>query len=216
MEQRSDTGMVTKHIDQSHGGTPQQYANDLVAEIKVCPAPSVGLVPHTSDVSLHAHVRPGHSSPRLRLGSAAPPRQKLCQSGPRRVRSWRGRSRPSSMHTGPLRRSPRSPVLSSGRQSPTHSTAYVAPPRPLNAHVPGTDCAFEVRRVRLHDRRGSVQRDILRECDPGGESYECRIFCRFSADSACAWLQIDLQLAKQGFRLAAWLNVLFDGATKLP
>ena len=28
--------------------------------------------------------------------------------------------------------------------------------------------------------------------------------------------QIDLQLAKQGFRLAAWLNVLFDGATNLP
>ena len=27
--------MVTKHIDQSHGGTPQQYADDLVAEIKV-------------------------------------------------------------------------------------------------------------------------------------------------------------------------------------
>ncbi|EIN05642.1 nuclease Le1 [Punctularia strigosozonata HHB-11173 SS5] len=27
---------------------------------------------------------------------------------------------------------------------------------------------------------------------------------------------IDLQLAKQGFRLAAWLNVIFDGATMLP
>ncbi|KAF7795571.1 hypothetical protein EIP86_006733 [Pleurotus ostreatoroseus] len=27
---------------------------------------------------------------------------------------------------------------------------------------------------------------------------------------------IDLQLAKQGFRLAAWLNVLFDGAPNLP
>ena len=27
---------------------------------------------------------------------------------------------------------------------------------------------------------------------------------------------IDLQLAKQGYRLAAWLNVLFDGATELP
>ncbi|KAK7692094.1 hypothetical protein QCA50_005500 [Cerrena zonata] len=26
---------------------------------------------------------------------------------------------------------------------------------------------------------------------------------------------IDLQIAKQGFRLAAWLNVLFDGATEL-
>lgn len=28
-------------------------------------------------------------------------------------------------------------------------------------------------------------------------------------------LQIDLQIAKQGFRLAAWLNVLFDGSTML-
>ena len=28
--------------------------------------------------------------------------------------------------------------------------------------------------------------------------------------------QIDLQLAKQGYRLAAWLNVIFDGATNLP
>ncbi|KAI9065690.1 nuclease Le1 [Trametes sanguinea] len=27
---------------------------------------------------------------------------------------------------------------------------------------------------------------------------------------------IDLQLAKQGYRLAAWLNVIFDGATNLP
>ena len=27
--------MVTKHVDQSHGGTPEQYADDLVAEIKV-------------------------------------------------------------------------------------------------------------------------------------------------------------------------------------
>jgi len=27
---------------------------------------------------------------------------------------------------------------------------------------------------------------------------------------------IDMQIAKQGFRLAAWLNVIFDGATNLP
>ena len=27
---------------------------------------------------------------------------------------------------------------------------------------------------------------------------------------------IDLQLAKQGYRLAAWLNVIFDGDTNLP
>ncbi len=27
---------------------------------------------------------------------------------------------------------------------------------------------------------------------------------------------IDLQLAKQGYRLAAWLNVIFDGAPSLP
>lgn len=28
--------------------------------------------------------------------------------------------------------------------------------------------------------------------------------------------QVDLQIAKQGFRLAAWLNVLFDGSAMLP
>ena len=28
--------------------------------------------------------------------------------------------------------------------------------------------------------------------------------------------QIDLQLAKQGYRLAAWLNVIFDGDANLP
>ena len=27
---------------------------------------------------------------------------------------------------------------------------------------------------------------------------------------------IDLQLAKQGYHLAAWLNVIFDGDTNLP
>ena len=27
---------------------------------------------------------------------------------------------------------------------------------------------------------------------------------------------IDLQIAKQGYRLAAWLNVIFDGDTNLP
>ena len=34
------------------------------------------------------------------------------------------------------------------------------------------------------------------------------------AHSWCIY-QIDLQLAKQGYRLAAWLNVIFDGATNL-
>lgn len=29
-------------------------------------------------------------------------------------------------------------------------------------------------------------------------------------------LKIETQIAKQGYRLAAWLNVLFDGATNLP
>ena len=42
--------------------------------------------------------------------------------------------------------------------------------------------------------------------------------CRWLADMSCpgGGGQIDLQLAKQGFRLAAWLNILFDGATELP
>ncbi|KAK0245383.1 nuclease Le1 [Armillaria nabsnona] len=35
------------------------------------------------------------------------------------------------------------------------------------------------------------------------------------ASHASDFYQIELQLAKQGFRLAAWLNVLFDGSTNL-
>ncbi|PBL01475.1 nuclease Le1 [Armillaria gallica] len=35
------------------------------------------------------------------------------------------------------------------------------------------------------------------------------------ASHASDFYQIELQLAKQGFRLAAWLNVLFDGSTSL-
>jgi hypothetical protein len=30
----TDTGMLVKNMDASHGGTPQTYAADLVAEIK--------------------------------------------------------------------------------------------------------------------------------------------------------------------------------------
>ncbi|PSR83860.1 hypothetical protein PHLCEN_2v5569 [Hermanssonia centrifuga] len=35
------------------------------------------------------------------------------------------------------------------------------------------------------------------------------------AKEANAYDCIDLQLAKQGYRLAAWLNVIFDGSTNL-
>ena len=69
--------------------------------------------------------------------------------------------------------------------------------------------------VQLHDGGGPVQRDVLRQRHP------CRTSREFLSEPFTYLLtgrraQIDLQLAKQGFRLAAWLNVLFDGATHLP
>ncbi|EKM49558.1 uncharacterized protein PHACADRAFT_131239 [Phanerochaete carnosa HHB-10118-sp] len=55
-------------------------------------------------------------------------------------------------------------------------------------------------------------------------AYDCTVVFPFSKDEdACTGTYytnaipvIDLQLAKQGYRLAAWLNVIFDGATNLP
>lgn len=37
-----------------------------------------------------------------------------------------------------------------------------------------------------------------------------------NTDASFGAVQINLQIAKQGYRLAAWLNVLIDGATNLP
>lgn len=55
-------------------------------------------------------------------------------------------------------------------------------------------------------------------------AYDCSTVFPFTAGSdTCTGTYysnaipvIDLQLAKQGYRLAAWLNVIFDGATNLP
>ncbi|GJF00691.1 S1/P1 nuclease [Phanerochaete sordida] len=55
-------------------------------------------------------------------------------------------------------------------------------------------------------------------------AYDCTVVFPFSTnEDACTGTYysnaipvIDLQLAKQGYRLAAWLNVIFDGATSLP
>ncbi|KAI0689146.1 S1/P1 nuclease [Cerioporus squamosus] len=128
----SDTGMVTKHIDQSHGGTPQQYANDLVAEIKTGAFKS-------------------------------------------EAASWISCSSP----TEPL-----------SKRSPPAITP-LACPLVWAAESNAFDC--------------SVVFDFQTGQDLCSGTY-----------FASAIPVIDLQLAKQGFRLAAWLNVLFDGATNLP
>ena len=60
-----------------------------------------------------------------------------------------------------------------------------------------------------------MQRRVLRQCGPRGTLSDADP-CESKEDVLTGRRQIDLQLAKQGFRLAAWLNVLFDGATNLP
>jgi hypothetical protein len=44
------------------------------------------------------------------------------------------------------------------------------------------------------------------------------IACHFPSEYGSPLIpsQIETQIAKQGYRLAAWLNVLFDGSTHLP
>ncbi|TFK87844.1 nuclease Le1 [Polyporus arcularius HHB13444] len=149
--QRSDTGMVTKHIDQSHGGTPQQYANDLVAEIK------------TGAFKSEAASWISCSSPTEPLSKRSPPGEMLERELKALVHAHR-----SAQAITPL-----------------------ACPLVWAAESNAFDC--------------SVVFDFTTGEDLCSGTY-----------FANAIPVIDLQLAKQGFRLAAWLNVLFDGATKLP
>ncbi|RDX42107.1 phospholipase C/P1 nuclease [Lentinus brumalis] len=146
-----DTGMVTKHIDQSHGGTPQQYANDLVAEIK------------TGAFKSEAASWISCSSPTEPLSKRSPPGEILERELKALVHAHR-----SAQAITPL-----------------------ACPLVWAAESNAFDC--------------SVVFDFTTGEDLCSGTY-----------FANAIPVIDLQLAKQGFRLAAWLNVLFDGATKLP
>jgi len=128
-----DTGMVSKNIDSNHGGTPQSYANDLVAEIKTGKFASL-------------------------------------------TSSWIACS------------STTEPVASSKRA--TTAVTPLACPLVWAQEANAFDCTT--------------------------------VFNFTTGQDLCTGTYfnnavpvIDLQLAKQGFRLAAWLNVLFDGSTML-
>ncbi|EJF55989.1 nuclease Le1 [Dichomitus squalens LYAD-421 SS1] len=148
-----DTGMVTKHIDQMHGGTPQQYANDLVAEIK-----------NGSFASLAA--------------------------------SWLA----CSSTTEPL--NSRSLETRPGAQLERDLTEF----------------------LRSQEGEGITPLECPIEWARESNAFDCTVVFNFTTgEDLCSGVYfndavpvIDLQLAKQGFRLAAWLNVLFDGATNLP
>ncbi|KIJ56258.1 hypothetical protein M422DRAFT_63177 [Sphaerobolus stellatus SS14] len=127
-----DTGMLTTNVNANHGGTPQSYANDLVADIKTGKFASV-------------------------------------------KESW---------------------ITCSSVTQPVASTSKRATVTPLACPLIWAQEA---------------------------NAFDCTAVFNFTTgQDLCKGTYftnaipiIDLQLAKQGFRLAAWLNVLFDGATNL-
>ncbi|KAI0716265.1 nuclease Le1 [Earliella scabrosa] len=147
-----DTGMVTKHIDQSHGGTPQQYANDLVAEIK------------TGSFKSQAASWISCSSPTSRLRRRADTENELEKE----------------------------------------LKAFVLAHRAADAVIHPLQCPLVWAK-----ESNAFDCSVVFDFEAGEDLCSGAYFAR-------AIPVIDLQLAKQGFRLAAWLNVLFDGATHLP
>ena len=71
-----------------------------------------------------------------------------------------------------------------------------------------------VNRVFVHERRGPLHQQLLHEGCPCRECLLVAPALHFVLNGGPC--QIDLQLAKQAYRLAAWLNVIFDGNTNLP
>ena len=67
--------------------------------------------------------------------------------------------------------------------------------------------------LRAHGRPRALLGFLLRERDSGGTAVPLFTGRGQGSDEHD---QVDLQIAKQGFRLAAWLNVLFDGSSMLP
>ncbi|KAI0742212.1 nuclease Le1 [Daedaleopsis nitida] len=148
-----DTGMVTKHIDQSHGGTPQQYALDLVAQIQ----------------------------------------------------------------TGSFKSEAASWIACSSPTEPLTARSGSAEGSLLERELKNL-----VREVQAADAITPLACPLVWASE--ANAFDCSVVFDFTTgEDLCSGTYfanaipvIDLQLAKQGFRLAAWLNVLFDGATHLP
>ena len=76
--------------------------------------------------------------------------------------------------------------------------------------LPLTKVVVSVKRVRLRRRHGSVQWRLLWDQHRSRE-WSLRRYCGL----ALTHFQINEQIAKQGYRLAAWLNVIVTGSTGL-
>ncbi|KAH9938884.1 nuclease Le1 [Epithele typhae] len=150
-----DTGMVTKHIDQSHGGTPQQYATDLVAEIKTG--------------SFESETA-----------------QWLACTNPTETLSSRALVHPGAQIEADVRA-----LVARAGDAEDATITPLACPLAWAAESNAFDCTVVFNFTTGED------------------------LCSGAYFNAAIPV-IDLQLAKQGFRLAAWLNVLFDGSTMLP
>lgn len=160
--------MVTKHIDQSHGGTPQQYANDLVAEIKVClyphqssrhaPSPHA-LKPQTGSFKSQAASWISCSSPTARLRRRADTENELEKELKAFVLAHRAADAVIHPLQCPLVWAKESNAFDCVR-------AFLSSPVSMLTIRP---CVVTVGGVRLRVWGGFVQRSVLREGYPGGE-----------------------------------------------
>ncbi|OCH87027.1 nuclease Le1 [Obba rivulosa] len=96
---------------------------------------------------------------------------------------------------------------------------------PVSKRSPGADLETEIKNL-LHNR--ATEKITPLECPlvwaQEANAFDCTVVFNYTkGEDLCtssyytnAVPVIDLQLAKQGYRLAAWLNVIFDGSTNLP
>ncbi|KAL4247375.1 nuclease type I family protein [Abortiporus biennis] len=193
-----DTGMVTKHVSLSHGGTSQSYAADLVQEIKTGSFSSL-------------------TSSWLECSSTT---ETLSQSGLQRRFEQRSPETPTIPRRGLVEVSglpfvPSDTVGNLGNGLKPKQSGGIK--RDIN------------KILQLSKRAGGFDDSTIvpLECPlvwaRETNAFDCTVVFDFEqGQDLCTGTYfnnaipvIDLQLAKQGFRLAAWLNVLFDGETFL-
>ncbi|KAI0072489.1 nuclease Le1 [Panus rudis PR-1116 ss-1] len=155
-----DTGILTKHVSQSHGGTAQTYAADLVQEIKTGSFKSLA----SSWLACSSTTEPVQTQTKREV--------KLEED----IWSFLTVST-TKMNANDLAKRDMITPLECPLIWASESNAF--------------DCS------------------TVFTFEPGQD------LCTGSYFNAAVPV-IDLQIAKQGFRLAAWLNVLFDGSTHLP
>ncbi|EMD31557.1 hypothetical protein CERSUDRAFT_109302 [Gelatoporia subvermispora B] len=105
------------------------------------------------------------------------------------------------------------------------SCTSITEPVSNSKRAPGADLEDEIKNL-LQDR--ATEKITPLECPlvwaQEANAFDCTVVFNYTkGEDLCtssyysnAVPVIDLQLAKQGYRLAAWLNVIFDGSTNLP